>query len=266
MKAQRDRPGIAIRLGVVFAAVTVWWLVLFHGVAAVTGDEYTRGGHVARAVGATVFTVPLIYAARRFLDRQPWSGLGWSSVGRGWRAFLFGAACWGIPAFLSMAVMLWLGWADLTLRTSLPEVFPPLLGLVALVLLYEAVPEELIFRGYFFTNLAERWSTGITVVAQAALFTGWGVLIGAAGAVDRVVLFFAFALVLGAIRATTGNLLACMGFHAMFQLTTQFLASKWNYIDLDDPDMAIVGLAFVVIPFVSTAILLWAMARRRRRG
>ncbi|PXX66286.1 hypothetical protein DFR70_10332 [Nocardia tenerifensis] len=262
-KSRSDRPALLIRSAAVFVAVTIWWLVLYHGVAAVTGDEYTRGGHVVRAVGATLGTVALLYAALRFLDRRPWSDLGLAAQGR-WRAFLFGVACWGVPAAVTMAVVLWLGWAEQTVRAEAPETLLALVGLVALVLLYEALPEELIFRGYFFTNLAERWPTGITVVAQAMLFTAWGVLIGAATSVDRLVLFFAFSLVQGAIRATTGNLFACIGFHATFQLGTQFLGSQWNYIDLDDPDLSVTGLAFVIVPFLTTAIVLWSLARKRR--
>ncbi|MFE9582430.1 CPBP family intramembrane glutamic endopeptidase [Nocardia sp. NPDC006044] len=266
-KSQSSRPALVVRLAAVFVAVTIWWLVLYHGVNAVVGDdEYTRGGHVLRAVGATLGTVPLIYLALRFLDRRSWSALGLTSVGRGWRAFLFGVGCWGIPAAVSAAIMLGLGWADLTVRSSLPEILWGSIALVALVLLYEAVPEELIFRGYFFTNLAERWPTAITVLAQAILFTLWGVLIGAAGSIERPILFFAFSLVQGALRATTGNLWACIGFHATFQLATQFLGNQWNYLDLHDPDLNVTGLSFVVIPFLSTALVLWLVARKRRQS
>ncbi|KAA8879787.1 CPBP family intramembrane metalloprotease [Nocardia colli] len=214
---------MVVRLGAVLVAVTIWWLVLYHGVNAVGDDEYTRGGHVVRAVGATLGTVTLIY-------------------------------------------MLWLGWADLTVQSSMSKTVPALIALVALALLYEAVPEELIFRGYFFSNLAERWSTAITVIAQAVLFTLWGVLIGAATSIERVILFFAFSVVQGALRATTGNLWACIGFHATFQVATQFLGRQWNYIDLNDPDLSITGLSFVVIPFLCTAIVLWVVARKRRRN
>ncbi|MEU7143216.1 CPBP family intramembrane glutamic endopeptidase [Nocardia sp. NPDC046473] len=266
VQSLRNRPALVIRVGTVFVAVTIWWLVLYHGVSAIVGDEYTRGGHVVRAIGATLGTVPLIYAARRFLDRKPWSGLGFSAVGPGWRAFVFGAACWGVPAAVSTAVMLWLGWAGLTIQGSLPEILVALVALLALVLLYEAVPEELIFRGYFFTNLAERWPTGITVLVQAILFTMWGVLIGAATSIDRLILLSTFALVLGAIRATTGNLWACIGFHATFQISTQFLGPRWHYLDLDDPDMNVTVLSFIIIPFVCSAIVLWALARKRRQS
>ncbi|WP_225727511.1 MULTISPECIES: CPBP family intramembrane glutamic endopeptidase [unclassified Nocardia] len=239
--------------------MVVWWLVLTRGVSAVFGAEYTHGLHILRALGATLVTVPLIYAARRWLDRRPWSGLEWTSFARGWRQFLFGAACWAVPAGVTAAVLLGLGWADIDPRTSLPRTLLALAGLVVLVLLFEAIPEELIFRGYFFANLRERYSVAVTVVSQAALFTAWGVLHGSATTIDRIALFFVFALVLGGLRAKTGSLWTSIGFHAAFQVTSQFLVTNhWNNIALHDPDLAIGGLAFVVAPFLVTAAVLLA--------
>ncbi|MGW4848228.1 CPBP family intramembrane glutamic endopeptidase [Nocardia brasiliensis] len=258
----RVRPALVARAGIVFVAVTVWWLVLYHLVP--PAREYTRSAHIMRSVGATVFTVPLILLAGKFLDRRPFAELGFSSIGRGARAFLVGVACWGIPAWSGMTAMLWLGWADITVRESFPRTVAALFGLLVLVLLYEAVPEELVFRGYFFANLNERWSTASAVVGQAVLFTAWGVLIGAAGSVERAVLFFAFSLVLGVLRSVTGNIMACMGFHAAFQVTTQFLASKWNYLELHDPDLSVQGLAFVILPFLATPLVMWWYRRSRR--
>ncbi|WP_245746573.1 CPBP family intramembrane glutamic endopeptidase [Nocardia altamirensis] len=262
----RNRPALAIRIGVVFVGVTVWWLVLISGLSAVTGTGYTRELHVVRAVGATLGTIPLVYLARRFLDRKPWSGLGLSSVARGWRDFLFGAACWGIPAAISVALMLRFGWAEITMKTSLAQALPALLGLVVLVTLYEAVPEELVFRGYIYTNLVERWSNAVAIPVQAVLFTTWGALISTSLPPERVALFFVFGLVLGALRATTGNLWTCIGFHITFQVPTQFLAARWTHFELDDPDFNINGLAFVIIPFLTTAVVLWFVSRRKRRS
>ncbi|QIS01944.1 CPBP family intramembrane metalloprotease [Nocardia brasiliensis] len=251
-----------IRVGIVFVAATVWWLVLYHVFA--PPGEYTRSAHVTRAVGAAVFTVPMVLLARKLLDRRSLDGLGFSSVAGGCRAFLVGAALWGIPAWSAMALMLWLGWADVTVLEPFSRTLPALLGLLVLVLLYEAVSEELIFRGYFFANLNEHWSTASTVVGQAALFTGWGVLIGAAGSLGRALLFFTFSLVLGVLRAATGNIMTCMGFHAAFQVTTQFLANNWNYVDLHDPDLSIQGLAFVLLPFLTAPLAMWWWHKNRR--
>ncbi|ONM47915.1 hypothetical protein [Nocardia donostiensis] len=71
-----------------------------------------------------------------------------------------------------------------------------------------------------------------------------------------------FAALLGAMRATTGTLRACIGFHLTFQVTAQFLTSShWNLVVTDDPDLALSEIAFVAAPFLSTALLLGVLGR-----
>ncbi len=121
----------------VFAAVTGWWMLLIDGVDAVTGTEYTRGGHIVRAVGATLFVVPLIALMLRFPVRLRWSDLGITEWRSGWKQFIAGAACWAVPALLTLAVLVGAGWTELTVRAPAAEITDALLGLTALVLPYE---------------------------------------------------------------------------------------------------------------------------------
>ncbi|GAA5054701.1 CPBP family intramembrane glutamic endopeptidase [Nocardia callitridis] len=248
---------------VVSLAVTLWWWVLLSGVGALTGAEYSRGAHIVRALGATLFTVALVAWALRRPVRRSWSDLGVDGPGTGWRQFVFGAACWAIPAMVTLLVLLGVGWAELSVQASVAKTLVAALGSVVLVLLYEAVPEELVFRGYLFTALSERFSPFWSVLGQAVLFMGWGALIGAAGSVDRVVLFGVFAVVLGAMRAVTGSVWVCAGFHTAFQFTAQFLGTQWTQVRLHDPDLAVASLAFVAVPFLCVAAPLWWVSRRR---
>lgn len=241
----------------VFVAVTGWWWVLIDGVGALMGAEYTRGAHIVRAVGATLFVVALITSALRYPVRGHWSGLGLGPLRTGWRQFVFGAACWGIPAAVMFAISLGAGWAELTLRASATEIAGAVLGLTVLVLLYEAIPEELVFRGYFFTVLTGRFAPAWAVLGQALLFTVWGALNGAQVSVERTVLFVVFASVLGALRAVTGTVYSCMGFHTAFQVTAQLFGDHWPQVLLTDPDMNVTAVAFVLVPFAATALLMW---------
>ncbi|CKI65445.1 caax amino protease [Mycolicibacterium smegmatis] len=257
------RPPLAVRIAAVFVGVTAIWMLLGAGVGAILGEEYSRPAHIVRAVGATVLTVPAIFAARRLLDRAPFSGLQLTSVRAGWRPFALGVLCWAVPAAVAGSVVVALGWADLTVAASPGRLVAGVAVLTVLVFLYEALPEELIFRGYFFANVAERWSSTVAVPAQATLFTLWGLAIGAAESVDRVVLFFTFACALGVLRAVTGNLWSNIGFHWAFQITAQFLGPSWDAITLDDPDLAF-GVAISLVPFAVTLIVAGVIARRRR--
>lgn len=259
-----SRAAVSAGILLVFAAVTGWWMLLIDGVGAVLGSEYTRGGHIVRAVGATLFVIPLITLMLRFPVRLRWSDLGLTGWRVGWKKFVSGAACWSVPALLTLVALLGAGWAELTVRASVAEIAVALLGLTALVLLYEAIPEELVFRGYFFAVLAGRFAPVWAALGQAALFTAWGALNGGQISVDRTVLFALFATVLGALRAVTGSLWACMGFHTAFQVTAQFFGGSWTQMELHDPDLTVTAVAFVAAPFASTAVLLWWQRRSRR--
>lgn len=260
------RFGPAVRVLLVFTAITLWWLLIVSGISTLAGADYTRNLHVIRAIAATAFAVPLVVLAARYLDKKPVLDMLAIRRSNGARAFVFGALCWLVPALVSGAAVLAVGWAQLEISASAFDIVTGIVLLVVLVLLYEAVSEELLFRGYFYAVLNERHAAWVAATIQTLLFVGWGLLTGAATTIDRIVLFFAFAGVLGAIRAVTGNLLACMGFHAAFQVTAQLLTGgSWDLIVADDPDFALQAIAFVAVPFLCTAIVLWVVKRRPTR-
>lgn len=256
------RPPLVVRVTAVFVGVTAIWMLLSEGVAAFLGEDYSRAAHVVRALGATALTVPLLVAARRLLDREPFSGLRLTPLRVGWRPLLIGILWWAVPAAVAGSVVVALGWAELTVQEPTGSLLAGIAALTALVFLYEALPEELIFRGYFYTNLAERWSPAATVLAQAVLFTLWAVAIGAARSIDRIVLLFAFACALGVLRTATADLWSAIGFHWAFQVTAQFLGPRWDAVALDDPNLAF-GVAISLIPFAATLPIAAVVARRR---
>lgn len=221
------RLGLPWRITIVFITVTVIWLLIGYVNQLAFGPGYERLGHVVNAVLATVLTVPAIVLARRSLDKRPLAGLGLPSLRTGWRSFLIGMGCYLIPAGIGLGVALILGWVEISLTTSLTDLMALLIGLVALVFLYEALPEELVFRGYIYRNLTTSFPRWIAVGGQALLFALWGVAIGAGPAVGRVVFFFVVAGVIGMIRAITGDIWACVGFHLAFQTVQQLFGGGW---------------------------------------
>lgn len=225
------RIGLFWRIAIVFAGVTLIWLLIGYVNQTVFGPGYDRTAHVVNAVLATLLTVPLVVVARRGLDERPVAGLGFPSLRTGWRSLLLGMGCYLLPAGIGLTAVLALGRVEISLDTSIIELLPLLVGLIVLVLLYEALPEELVFRGYIYRNLAAsvpRWSA---VIGQAILFSLWAVAIGAAPGLERVTIFVFMAIVLGMIRVITGDVWACIGFHLAFQTVQQLFAGQWA----DDP-------------------------------
>ncbi|MCW6009043.1 CPBP family intramembrane metalloprotease [Micromonospora sp. CPCC 205371] len=259
------------RIAIVFAAATLTWLFIDWAGDALFGPDYDRGRHVASAVATTALAVPMIVVAYRYLDGLPWSGLRRGTPGTVGRLLLVGMAGYLIPATLAVAAISVLGELRIDLRGSLVEVVLSVLALVVLVFLYEALPEELIFRGYLYRNLATALPRWAAVLAQAVLFTLFGVAVGAAGSADRVVLFFAFACVQGIIRVVTDTLWVPVGFHLAFQTAEQIVGSHWDVFAVSDLAL-LQEIALGLIPLALGALtiqILWSRtlgrpdARRR---
>ncbi|OLT29724.1 CAAX protease [Nocardiopsis sp. CNR-923] len=271
VSARPERPHLFVRIAVVVvAAQLIWQLMGWLDGALFPGEELTTANHVVNALVVFVLAVPMVWAARRFLDRRPWGGLGLTGVREGWRPFLVGAAAWGLPGAAAIAVCLVLGWSSMGAAAPWAELVPRIALLAVLVLVFEAVPEELIFRGYLFRNLNAAMPAWLAVLAQAALFAlfgstlwvlsqGWGVL------VERLPLFLVMGIVLGCVRVVTGNVWACVGFHLVFQTVAQTLLNS-DYMQVQGVD-AVTATAFLA-PFVfgvPTAMLLTPSAGRWRR-
>lgn len=251
-----SRLGLFWRIGIVFVGMTAIWLLTYNVTSIVFEPGYTRPGHVTSAILATVLTVPLVVAVRRYLDNRSLSGLGFPPFRTAWRSFLLGMGCYLLPASVGLGAVLALGWVELSLDTSVTDLVFLLLSLAVLVFLYEALPEELAFRGYLYRNLSASFPRWSAVGGQAVLFTLWGVAIGAAPTVDRVLILFVVAAVLGAIRAITGDLWAPIGFHLAFQTVQQLFAGGWanQPFVVSDPGM-LEMIAFGLVP-VALAILI----------
>lgn len=129
---------------------------------------------LVQAVLMTGIVVPGVMFLRRRLDRRSLSGLGLSrsvakplALGAG-VGVLSGAAVW-IPAVLAG----WIQVDDLDLAAFAG--FLLLNGVV--LLLFEALPEELALRGYMWTNLRDGWGVAVATVITTAMFPFIGLVI-----------------------------------------------------------------------------------------
>ena len=264
MKVAAGRLNLFGRVAVVFLAVTLVWLFVTQGLGSFFGPAYPdRVGHAVRAVLTSALVVPLIFLARRYLDRRSWEGLRFTSLRTGWRWLLFGMVFWLVAVGLGLVVTVVLGWTRISLGTPSVGILLLFFYLPVLVFLYEALPEELIFRGYLYRNLSARYARWVSVLAQATLFTLWGAAIGAAGSVDRVVLFFTFSVALGILRVISGNLWATIGFHLAFQWVTQLVSAvrEGSLQIAEQPTLELVVFWFFPIVLGSIALIAASVVR-----
>ncbi|GII79958.1 hypothetical protein Sru01_49400 [Sphaerisporangium rufum] len=129
---------------------------------------------ILAALSVTLVSVPLVYAVRRFLHRQSWSGVGltwsWAAVPQALAGLAAGVAAVALPAALAVAlgVTSWAEWPQRggALLSNLPVV-------LAAIVLAQAFPEELVWRGHLYDTLSGRLSTAAVV---ATVSVGFGAL------------------------------------------------------------------------------------------
>lgn len=220
-----------LRVAAVWGAMLAIWMTL-HSLRQWThGVGYSLPGHIQSALLATLLAVPMVTAARRWLDGGTLAGLGLPlSLKAAAKPFAIGALSFLAPLALGLAIVLGFGWTTIAPTAAPGEIlaFVPLL--VVLVFLYEALPEELAFRGYIYRALAERNSRIVAVIGQAVLFGLWGaglwmISLGTPS-VDRLVLFVSVGFVLGLVRVVADSVWASIGLHTAFQTVAQLLLNE----------------------------------------
>lgn len=255
-----------LRAGLVWLAMIAIWLAL--GAALSDPEGYSLGGHAWRAVLAAAIAVPMVVAARRLIDRESVASLGLALNGDAIRQMLIGAAGFLIPAALGFAVVMGTGWATITPTAPVGEILAFIPLLIVLVFLYEALPEELAFRGYIQTNLGKGMGHWPTIFGQAALFALWGAVLwsvaSAAFAADRLVMFFFVALVLGIVRGITGSVWTTIGLHVGFQTVAQLLLNtqRGHFVVEGAETMQLVALG--VVPFSLAALMVQWLGGAKR--
>ncbi|MGW0802914.1 CPBP family intramembrane glutamic endopeptidase [Nonomuraea sp. NPDC002799] len=182
-------------------------------------------------IGTTLASLALVYAIRR-LGRQPWRGVG---LTRSWRAvphLLLGALA-GIIAIaganaLSVATGVAAGVPWEMLRPELP--YLPLA--IALALLGQAFPEELLWRGHLFDTLSSRGvSPRVVLIVVSVVFGALHIFSqSAADTVTERLLFLLPATALGFVcavaRARTGAVWMAVGVHTGFHMGNMVLPTR----------------------------------------
>lgn len=249
------RLGLWWRVLIVLIATSAIWQGIGILAENLFGEDYSRQSHLLRAILTSLIVIPTIIASRHYLDRRPWEGLTLTPLSIGWRPLIISMVCWLIPAGIGLGLALALGWTDIRLRNPTPEVLFWGGALVFLVFTFEALPEELIFRGYFYRNLVTvlpRWGA---VLGQTLLFVAWGMLNGGPITVERSALFFMAAFIIGIFRVITGTVWASIGFHLAFQTIAQWFGNIGDQFVLSEPQV-LTSFAFGLLPFsISVPIL-----------
>ncbi|GAB5526287.1 MAG: hypothetical protein Roseis2KO_41590 [Roseivirga sp.] len=154
------------------------------------------------------------------------------------KKFLLGMALIIVPLSITITMAFITGWGGLKINSSGPVLSTMLFAFV-LTFLTDALPEELLFRGYIYTNLNRRYSKIKSSLITILLFSclpvvsmliqkqllGYEVSIGGANTITpsyiiTLIFFGAFVIYL---RILTRSLWTGVGFHLVFVFMNQLM-------------------------------------------
>ena len=264
------------------ARALIGWVVLTLGVefsitiARLVSDWVAAGPAfvpVLQAVLTPMIVVPAVVILRRRLDRRPLRGAGGIGLARRWPATAVTGAAVGLGAgALVWAPAFWAGWIRLE-RLDPTALIIFLAVNTVVLLLYEALPEELALRGYGWSTMREAWSPLTATATITALFCLHmvpgsliraaasallpGVELTASGA-DPIVyltqmLIFGLALIAARRLPLPGALTAAIAFHVTVLTVNRVLLGGLRWIDsgvrtgLAAPEVAALTLVYPVV-------------------
>lgn len=224
--------GLALRIVLAAAgfALVLWLAVRFgDGLAVPLAAGWPATERLPGSLLICAVTLVLVWALWRGLGPRDGDVLGLGALSRAWRPLLVGLLAWAVPAVAGLLVAQALGLVELRVGAGVGAVLAVAGIHLLAVMLAEALPEELLFRGWVHGLLARRSGLLATLVVQSLLFTGvaWLARGGAVGTSD-VVMFIAMAAAFGYLRARSGTIWLGVGIHLGFQTASQMLIGGWQ--------------------------------------
>lgn len=245
---------IWIRILIVLILSIVIWQFAVYLTEVFLSEGYSQINHLFIAVITTVLSIILIQAALKF-DEFHWHIIGMGAFKTNITSFLLGFFLWIIPAAVGLFICVIAGWVEIKADTELNYLLLSLIILFITVFLIEALPEEIIFRGYIYRLLDIRFPHWLTIILQALLFSLFAYFIGALYSFEQVQFIPGFAIILGVFRAISGSVWTSIGFHVAIMTATQILGPVHGHFEVSGmPTLQF--FAFILLPSVIGAIVL----------
>jgi len=240
-----------------------------------------RARYGLQALIMSGIVVPGIWWLRTRVDRRPLEGLGVLGGLRSLGAFARGTGIIGLPVLVTVLLANSFGWATVTLDLSVSALVALGVG-IGTILFFEALPEELVFRGYIYRNLntvSRRWVAGVFTVGLFVLLPvvlspiqrhllGMEVSVGGASTMTGgyVITMTLFGTFVQYLRILSGSIWTGVGFHLAFVLINRIMGPRptdlirFSDITAQGP-MMITALATVILLMVALVAYPWLVGR-----
>ena len=182
--------------------------------------------------------IPAIVYLTNRLENFGWEKVGFQGIRNNLKLFLIGVGLVIAPFLISVIIGSFFGGYDLEFNFNGPIISALFMGIVS-VILYEAIPEELVFRGYIYGKLStklKKWqasiisvllfvSIPITLAVVQKDILGLDISIGGRGSITLpfIITVFLFGAFLQYLRVLTNSVTICMGFHFSFVFSNRIL-------------------------------------------
>ena len=215
-------------------AVVVMFVQAISGplVVSLLTDDHGILVQTLSALSVTLVSLALVYAVRRFLGGQRWPGVrltwSWSALWQALAGLFAGAAAVASAQALAVALgsTTWLPWAEqgAVLLRYLPFA-------VAILMLSQAFPEELLWRGHVYDTLSARLSPGAVVITVSAVFGALHIISqSAADTLAERLLYVVMATALGfacaVARLRSGAVWMAVGVHTGLHVGLRLAATQ----------------------------------------
>lgn len=227
---------------VIAGAVALWRAAMVAGAAAPFSFAHADRLVFALivAAGVVAFTVVMARLQSRPITFAPLDQRTVTQTGIGFMGY-------SALALVVVGIMMLAGLVGIKL-TAAPDAALWLLYLLLLVFLSEALPEELLFRGWLMEVFGVSRSPWIAILGQAAVFTLFAWALGGLASFDDASFIACFGVVLGIVRVVTGTIWASVGVHLAFIAAQQSALPQWT-IWSGDPHMMVQVAGLAIIPF-----------------
>ncbi|MDH4057959.1 MAG: CPBP family intramembrane metalloprotease [Cyclobacteriaceae bacterium] len=223
-----------------FKKVLAGWILVFTGLglAGLVGDYAVKNWSFEptnrlylQALVMSGIVLPGILFLRKRLDKGTPDTIGFQGLKSNLKSFGLGMGIIMGPLLVMALFSDLLGWSDVQINYDSDTTSKLVLGLLT-VLFFEALPEELLFRGYLYSNLRtsfKKWQAGtitvllflllpITLSLVQKYFFGMEISLSGANTItmEYVIMILVFGSFIQYLRIMTNNVFTGMGFHLFF--------------------------------------------------
>lgn len=233
--------------------------------------------HVLMAIAIALIVIFGIKFLRSKLDKEASLNMGLNNPKIAIKSFFIGIGLILTPLILTLIISQTFGWVDFNIHLRSPILLALLLGLIS-TLFTDALSEELIFRGYIYSNLKKHFSiwrsSAITliafVVAPILLITIQGYLHVegsvplTGGYIINLIFFGAF---MQYLRVIFKSIWVGVGFHLIFVHMNQLMGTTTNSLlqfseNSNQQAIQILLISFLLLAFLS--LIIYPIVKRKR--